>query len=152
MTIDILLRPYRADDMESAIALWQRAWAAAMPEIDFAARQPWWRERWNTKLVPNYTITVAERAGRVIGFLAVDPASGWLDQMVVDPALWGTGIAKTLIAEAKRMAPRGIGLDVNQSNGRAVRFYERMGFVRSGAGTNAVSGTPTWIYAWKPEP
>jgi putative acetyltransferase len=121
-----------------------------MPEIDFAARLAWWRKRWVDELVPGYSITLAERAGRICGFIVLDRNAGWLDQIVVDPADWGTGVADLLIAEAKRIAPNGVTLDVNQSNGRAARFYERAGFVRTGEGLNAVSGAPTWIYGWKP--
>jgi putative acetyltransferase len=41
-------------------------------------------------------------------------------------------------------------LDVNQSNKRAVRFYERAGFVRIGDGVNSRSGAATHLYEWKP--
>jgi putative acetyltransferase len=147
----VRLRPYRADDLEAAIALWQRAWSAAMPEIDFAARLQWWRERWRQQLVPNNSITIAESEERMAGFVVIDPRTGWLDQIVVEPALWGSGLAEALLAEAKRIAAGGIALDVNQSNLRAVRFYERMGFKRTGEGVNSISGAPTFLYAWKPE-
>jgi putative acetyltransferase len=52
--------------------------------------------------------------------------------------------------EAKRISPSLIRLDVNQINGRAVRFYEREGFMRAGEGVNKHSGAPTWLYEWKP--
>ena len=42
----ITLRPYAAADEDAAIALWQRTWQAAYPDIDFAARVEWWRRRW----------------------------------------------------------------------------------------------------------
>jgi putative acetyltransferase len=151
VTAETILRPYRADDLEPALALWRRAWDAAMPEIDFAARETWWCERWTRELVPNLSIVVAERSGRVIGFVAINPATGWLDQIVVDPVLWSSDVAERLLAEAKRIAPSGIRLDVNQSNMRAIRFYERMGFERSGTGANPLSGAPTFLYGWKPE-
>jgi putative acetyltransferase len=147
----VRLRPYRADDLETAILLWQRAWSAAMPEIDFTARLPWWRERWISKLVPNNSIIIAEHEGRMAGFVVIDARTGWLDQIVVEPALWGAGLAEALLSEAKRIAKGGIALDVNQSNLRAVRFYERMGFQRTGEGVNSISGAPTFLYAWKPE-
>jgi putative acetyltransferase len=55
-----------------------------------------------------------------------------------------------LIDEVKRISPAVIRLDVNQSNGRAIRFYERNGFVRTGKGINKNSGAATWLYEWKP--
>jgi len=149
---ELIVRDYRDADCEAAIALWRRAWEAAFPEIDFSARLAWWRERWRRELVPNNTIRIAERGGEMAGFVVIDPRSGYLDQLAVAPELWGTSIAGTLIAEAKRLAPGGIVLHVNTENVRAIRFYERAGFARAGEDidTNPFSGLPIWRYAWKP--
>ena len=48
----LALRPYTAADEDAAIALWQRSWQQAYPDIDFGARLVWWRERWRGELVP----------------------------------------------------------------------------------------------------
>jgi putative acetyltransferase len=149
---ELIVRDYRDADCEAAIALWRRAWEAAFPEIDFSARLAWWRERWTRELVPNNAIRIVEHGGEMAGFVVIDPRSGYLDQLVVAPELWGTSIAGTLIAEAKRLAPGGIVLHVNTENARAIRFYERAGFARAGEDidTNPFSGLPIWRYAWKP--
>jgi putative acetyltransferase len=144
----VVLRPYRKDDLEAALALWRRAWEAAMPEIDFGARLDGWRERWVGELVPGNSIVVAEIDG-LAGFVVIDAESGYLDQIVVRPENWGGEVAKALLDEAKRLAAAGIALDVNQSNARAIRFYEREGFIRSGEGVNPLSGKPTFRYAWR---
>ena len=146
----LILRPYRAEDFEDAVALWMRAWQTAMPEIAFAMRLDWWRHRWQHELVPNNTITMAEIGDKPEGFFVIDPATGFLDQLVVEPVLWGHGVADKLIEEAKRVSPAGVHLDVNQTNGRAIRFYERAGFVRVGSGVNKHSGAATYLYEWKP--
>jgi putative acetyltransferase len=145
---EISLRPYRDADLEPALDLWRRAWDMAMPEIDFSARMDWWRDRWNRELVPNNEVIVAEAAGKQIGFVVIDKRSGYLDQIVVDPALWGGDTAKQLLDEAKRICPGGITLDVNQDNSRARRFYEREGFVWIGGGKNPLSGKPTCRCEW----
>ena len=144
------IRAYRDDDLKAAIALWLRAWQAAMPEIDFSVRLTWWRERWTRELVPSNTIRIAERDGEIAGFVVIDPGSGYLDQIAVAPEDWGTGVAKRLMDEAKRISPARISLEVNQENARGIRFYERAGFERAGDGVNPLSGRPTWRYAWKP--
>ena len=59
------LRPYRGADEAAAIDLWHRTWQQAYPQIDFAARLAWWRERWRKDLVPNASIVVAEQASAV---------------------------------------------------------------------------------------
>src|SRR3989304_9209890 len=144
------IRAYRDDDLKAAIALWLRAWQAAMPEIDFSVRLTWWRERWTRELVPSNTIRIAERDGQIAGFVVIDPGPGYLDQIAVAPEDWGTGVAKRLMDEAKRISPARISLEVNQEKARAIRFYERAGFERAGEGINPLSGRPTWRHAWKP--
>jgi len=142
------LRPYRPEDEEAAIALWQKTWQQAYPSIDFAARVSWWRERWRNELVPNAAIMVAEKAVDVIGFVTID-SKGYLDQLVVSPAHWGTELATALVDEAKRLSPGGITLLVNTDNIRAIRFYARNGFVHAGEDVNPTSGRPVLKMAWR---
>jgi putative acetyltransferase len=142
------LRPYRAEDEAAAIALWLESWRQAYPEIDFGARVTWWRERWQKDLVPNATIVVAEQSGALTGFVTID-RMGYLDQLVVAPAHWGSALGNALVDEAKRLSPDRITLLVNTDNARAIRFYERNGFVRAGGDVNPTSGRPVLRMEWK---
>ncbi|MGY8667722.1 GNAT family N-acetyltransferase [Bradyrhizobium sp. UFLA05-109] len=144
------LRPYRAEDEAAAIALWHRTWQQAYPQIDFAARLDWWRERWRKDLVPKAEIRVAEQDdGALIGFVTIDD-EGYLDQLVVDPGQWGSDAARLLVDEAKRLSPTGVTLLVNKDNTRAIRFYERSGFAHAGGDVNPTSGRPVLRMEWKP--
>jgi len=143
------LRPYAAADEDAAIALWQRSWQLAYPQLDFATRVDWWRERWRNELVPAARIMVAEQNGALAGFVTVD-ATGYLDQIVVAPEAWGSDVAAALIDAAKQLAPAGLELLVNQDNARAIRFYEKHGFAISGADTNPRSGAPLHRMRWQP--
>ena len=163
------MRAYQAADEEPVIALWRRSWQRAYPHIDFTARLDWWRERWRNEIVPAYAIVLAEngptgmdgaadncategtsdRAGEIAGFVTVDPATGYLDQIVVAPEAWGSPVAAGLIGAAKRVAPSGLDLHVNQDNARAIRFYEKHGFAISGADTNPRSGAPLYRMSWR---
>ena len=149
MNASFHLRPYRAEDEDAAIALWLETWQLAYPDIDFAARVPWWRERWRNKLVPNAAIIVAEHAGAMAGFVTIDP-SGYLDQLVVAPDHWGSPLATMLVDEAKRRSPDGVTLKVNADNVRAIRFYQRSGFVHAGEDVNPGSKRLVLKMAWKP--
>ena len=144
------LRRYDAGDEAAAIALWLRSWQAAYAQLDFAARLDWWRERWRNELVPSAEIVIAETDGELIGFVTVDPRTLYLDQLVVAPPRWGSGVAAALIAAAKRLSPTGLDLDVNIDNARAIRFYGREGFVVSGEGVNPLSGKPLHRMTWRP--
>ena len=143
------LRPYRTEDEDAAIALWLETWRQAYPSIDFAARVPWWRERWRNELVPNAAIIVAEESGTLVGFVTIDNQA-YLDQLVVAPARWGSKIADMLVNEAKRRSPDSITLLVNDDNARAIRFYERTGFVHAGRDVNPTSGRPVLKMMWQP--
>ena len=148
MTTAFHLRPYRAEDEDAAIALWQQTWQQAYPGIDFAARVTWWRERWRGELVPNAAIIVAEQAGALVGFVTID-STGYLDQLVVTPDRWGSKLANRLVDEAKLLSPDRITLLVNNDNIRAIRFYERNGFAHAGEDVNPTSGRPVLKMEWK---
>ena len=143
------LRRYIEADEAAAIELWRRTWQLAYPQIDFATRVAWWRERWRNELVPLTIVTVAERDGAMLGFVTVDPKNGYLDQIVVAPETWGSPLAAALLDEAKRIAPGKLELLVNQDNTRAVRFYEKNGFAITGADVNQRSGAPLHKMSWR---
>ena len=144
------LRPYAAADEDAAIELWRRTWQKAYPHIDFAARVDWWRERWRKELVPIAAITVALAGDALIGFVTVDQKTGYLDQFVVAPEAWGSEVGKMLADEAKRLSPTRLDLLVNKDNARAIRFYEKQGFVHAGEDVNPVSGRPVNRMSWRP--
>jgi putative acetyltransferase len=148
MSTPFQLRRYHVDDEDAAITLWQQTWQEAYPTIDFSARVAWWRERWRNELVPNAAIIVAEQAGMLVGFVTID-TTGYLDQLVVNPALWGSKLADALVDEAKRLSPDRVTLLVNKDNARAIRFYARNGFVHAGEDVNPTSGRPVQRMEWK---
>jgi putative acetyltransferase len=87
----------------------------------------------------------------MIGFVTVDPRTRYLDQLVVAPEHWRSGVGAALMAEARRLSPAGLDLDVNTDNARAIGFYRRQGFAISGAGENPTSGKPVHRMSWRPQ-
>ena len=148
MSASFHLRPYQPSDEDAAIALWLATWQRAYPSIDFAARVPWWRERWRSELVPKAAIIVAEESGTMAGFVTIDDEA-YLDQLVVAPDRWGSRLADMLVDEAKRLSPDCITLLVNDDKARAIRFYERNGFVHAGHDVNPTSGRPVLKMVWR---
>jgi putative acetyltransferase len=146
----VTLRRYGPRDEDASVALWLRAWQKAYPELDFAARLDWWRERWRNELLPAAEVVIAEADGMMIGFVTVDPRTLYLDQIVVAPEHWRSGVGATLIVEAKRISPAGLDLDVNTDNARAIGFYRKHGFAISGAGKNPISGKLVHRMSWRP--
>ncbi|MCX7308532.1 MAG: GNAT family N-acetyltransferase [Afipia sp.] len=139
---EFVLRPYLSSDEDAAIVLWHRTWQQAYPAIDFTERLNAWRTRWREELAPTARIVVAEQNRVMVGFVTVD-TTGYLDQLVVDPELWGSTLGDALIRHAKLLSPDGITLLV-----KAIRFYERNGFVHTHDTVNPVSGRPVYGMGW----
>jgi putative acetyltransferase len=144
------LRAYQTDDEDASVALWLRTWQAAYPDIDFAARLDWWRTRWRNELLPVAAVVIAETQDGMVGFVTIDAATRYLDQLVVAPEYWGSGVGYALISEAKRLSPTGVELDVNVDNARALAFYDKCGFAVSGDGKNPITGRPIYRMSWRP--
>jgi len=146
----VTLRAYSDADEDAAIELWRRTWQQHYPHLDFGERVAWWRERWRQELAPTATISVVESGERLVGFVTVDATTGYLDQIVVVPEAWGSDVATMLMAEARRISPKGLDLRVNADNARAIRFYEKQGFVDAGETVNEISGAPVRLMRWRP--
>ena len=63
----------------------------------------------------------------------------------------GWVVSDALLDEAKRLSPNGLDLLVNKENARAIRFYEKHGFVYAGEDKNPVSGKPVNRMSWRPQ-
>ena len=150
MASPVTLRPYAAADEDAAIELWRRTWAKHYPHIDFNRRVDWWRERWRKELVPVAQIVLAEETGALVGIVTIDPKTKYLDQIVVAPEAWGSGVALALLDETKKRSPKGVELLVNKDNARAIHFYEKHGFAYAGEDKNPVSGIAVNRMAWRP--
>lgn len=143
------LAPRQSEDLAALVDLWMASWQAVMPQIDFAARRDWFRAHVDEiELRGGTTLCAFDVQASLAGFILIDAERGYLDQIAVEPRHFGTGVAVCLLNEAKARHPEGLTLDVNVDNPRALRFYAREGFVRIGAGVNALSGLATLTLAW----
>ncbi|MBP2148667.1 GNAT family N-acetyltransferase [Xanthobacter autotrophicus DSM 597] len=139
-------------DRPAMAQLWVETWAKTMPDIDFVARLPWLESHLDGLSAGGALIRVAREGGedgQVAGFVVIHPGTGYLDQLAVAPRVWGKGAAEALMAEARRISPTLVALDVNQDNPRAVRFYEKMGLAIVSEGANPMSGRLTYRMEWR---
>jgi putative acetyltransferase len=147
---DFYLRPYQDSDLEAALALWLKSWQDAYPDINFTDRMPWWRNRWLNEILPvNDVIAALDRNNVLIGIITLTPATGYLEQIYVDPDWQGEGVARALLDYAKTRCPQEVSLHVNQSNRRAIHFYLREGFTIAGEDINPLSNLATYKMIWR---
>lgn len=128
---------------EVHVESWQHAYKGVLPEpylasLSVAERETMWRRM--VEQQPSHLL-LARNAGQVVGFVAFGAsrdegapagrAEIWA--IYVKPACWSTGAGHLLWLEAlRRIVAEGykaISLWVIVGNERAVRFYERAGFV-----------------------
>ena len=149
---ELLVRPATDADVPGAVAAYLRSWRATyrglVPAPMLAALDPdETATRWRRTLAdPNGRSTlVAVRGGTVLGTASfgpyrleqrpgspVDPTVGEVYAIYVDPAGWGGGTGRALLAAAVcRLRAAGeapVRLWVAEGNERARRFYTRFGF------------------------
>lgn len=144
------LRQRAEGDWPAMLELWVAGWRATYPEIDFDARRDWlMRHVGELEARGAITLCLFDAMSDLAGFVVIDPANGWLDQICVAPRHFGSGAAKRLLAAARTVSPRLVRLDVNADNARAIRFYERDGFARIGRGANTLSGRESIMMEWR---
>jgi ribosomal protein S18 acetylase RimI-like enzyme len=141
------IRPATSEDCraiaEVHVETWQHAYRSILPEqylasLSVTEREAMWRHM--VERQPSHLL-VARAAGEIVGFVAFgasrdegvpnDRAEIWA--LYVKPESWSTGAGRRLWLEAlQRIVAEGyksVSLWVIADNERAVRFYERAGFL-----------------------
>ena len=127
--LEVQLRHYEADrDLDRCMILWRAASEAGHPFLDTATLDADAVVIRDTYM-PAAEITVAERDGTVIGFIALlgDLVGG----LFVDPAAHRSGAGRALIEEALRQKGR-LEVEVYEANAGAHAFYAACGFAETG--------------------
>ncbi|MFE6235898.1 acetyltransferase [Cellulosimicrobium sp. NPDC057862] len=135
---DPLLRPARPDDTAALVDVWRRAVEAThdfltpddVADLEVAVRDEY---------LAAVDVTVAERDGRVAGF--VGTVGHRVEMLFVDPDLHGQGVGRALLAEAGH-DHAALEVDVNEQNPAALGFYRAQGFVVVGRSATDGQGRP----------
>ena len=120
------IRPYSTEDWKRVCEIHDAArkdelaaagLAAAFLTLDQTAANEGFHE---------YTLRVAEAAGRVVGFVAfTDEELAWL---YVDPAEYGKGVGSALILAALQETRSSMSAEVLKGNDAALAVYRKAGF------------------------
>lgn len=118
------LRPYSHADLEPCMMVWRRSSEHAhsfLGKTELNADAMLVR----TLYIPNADITVAERDGRIVGFIAL--AGTFVGGLFVDPTAHRQGIGRQLMQHAEtRSGP--LTLEVYVANQGARAFYRALGY------------------------
>jgi ribosomal protein S18 acetylase RimI-like enzyme len=144
----VAIRPYRGQDRDALARLWLESWRSTGLPVARLATEAGNYDRIGRELAAGWEVHLAWDGDQLVGFLAVKPATGCLDQLFVAPEAQGQEIGRLLLDLAKSRLPRELWLRTAQNNHRACRFYERNGFHRSEQQTHPSLGHRTIIYRW----
>ena len=134
--------------MPALLDLWAASWAEVY--ADFQADRAWFELHLRDECAGGAVYRLAKDDQGLAGFLLIHPDSGYIEHICVAAGRKGAGLGRALMAEARRISPAGLDLSVGAANRRAIAFYEREGFHRSGEGVSPRSGLPTYRYHWRP--
>jgi len=131
------LRPACGDEIAALWALRTRALAHACPGHYAQAVLDVWLPApapdSMSRLVAAGSALVAEEAGRVLGYVAVDLVRGEVDALFVEPGEHGRGIGALLLAVGEDLARAASCSRLYLSASlNAVPFYRRAGFISLG--------------------
>jgi len=130
------IRPAVAEDAPAIAEIWESAWRDAhvgkVPDSLVAIRTADSFLKRAAARISETSVAVVD--GVVVGFVTLEDDE--LEQLFVDRAHRGTGVADALMADAERrlreVGHRQVWLAVVAGNARARRFYERSGWTDEG--------------------
>lgn len=123
-----MLRAGGPADHDEIMRIWREASRIGHPFLSAADLDA--QERITRKEhLPQADLVVAERAGRLVGFIAT--LEDYIGALFVAPQAQGSGVGRRLVEDAQARNAR-LQLGVYEANLAARAFYERLGFVQIG--------------------
>lgn len=132
------IRLSRSDEGARVVEIWRRAVDATHDFLSPEDRQA--IDELVCDFLPKATPWLAVDANDYpLAFMLID--DGHIEALFVDPAFRGGGIGATLVRHGLAFLPA-MTTDVNEQNGQAIGFYEKMGFKRIGRSSVDAQGRP----------
>lgn len=137
------LRPFNLRrDLEAVLDFQYEVYEINFPgfRVERLFREEYARDLRRAARDPHEALFVLEEGGRLCGFIwgalmttLVDPRVGYIKNVYVAPHLRGSGQAERMMVAIEQwlfeVGAEKVMLDASTCNPRAVRFYERMGYV-----------------------
>ncbi len=136
--MDVMIRAYRAADLEELSAIWFEASITAHAFVG-EARLREQRLLIETVYLPNAETWVAIRGGEPAGFVSL--LDDFIGGLFVSPRHQGAGIGRLLVSHALQLKGQ-LRLEVYTANSQAYAFYENLGFEEQSRRSEDDEGLP----------
>ncbi|MBD9542154.1 GNAT family N-acetyltransferase [Ensifer adhaerens] len=136
--MDLMIRAYRAADLEELSAIWFEASITAHAFVG-EARLREQRLLIETVYLPNAETWVAIRDGEPAGFVSL--LDDFIGGLFVSPRHQGAGIGRLLVSHALQLKGQ-LRLEVYTANSQAYAFYENLGFEEQSRRSEDDEGLP----------
>ena len=146
----LTLRPATRADAHTLTDIHNAARKTAMPwlaVVHTAEETLFWMSQ---VVLPRLNVCIAERDGRIVGFVALQ--EDFVELLYVDPADWRAGVGSILLGQAKQRCPGGFRLWTFQRNTIARSFYRKHGLIdiRETDGSPNEEREPDVLMEWRP--
>lgn len=108
----------------------------------------YWRSNFEPvkEMLPRAEVYVYESAGKIQGFVGL--TGEYIEGIFVSGEMQSQGIGKRLLDHMKAIKDT-LHLSVYQKNTRAIRFYQREGFVIQHEGLDECTGEKEYVMLWQ---
>lgn len=139
-----MIRRLQKADIDRVMTLWLDANLKAHGFVPAA----YWRSNFEPvkEMLPQTEVYVYENTGEIRGFVGL--SSEYIEGIFVADEMQSQGIGKCLLDHIKAMKDT-LHLNVYQKNTRAIRFYQREGFVIQYEGLDESTGEKEYAMLWQ---
>lgn len=141
-----MIRRLQETDIDRVMELWL---GVNLKVHDFVSAE-YWRNNFEPvkEMLPQAEVYVYEDAGEIQGFVGL--TGEYIEGIFVADEMQSQGIGKRLLDHMKAIKDT-LHLSVYQKNTRAIRFYQREGFViqREGEGLDESTGEKEYVMLWQ---
>ena len=147
----IKLRPAQSADAPVIAELFAASRRDALPYLPELHTDDDTRDHFANVVMTRCAVWLAEENKRVVGFMAWNSTSGYIDHLYVLPDFYRRGVGTHLLDKAKELSGGKILLYAFQRNERARAFYEHHGFRATwfGDGAENEEREPDVLYEWR---
>lgn len=150
MSVEFVIREYRAEDFDAVTILWRISREKSLPEFQMMKGHFFYEDQnyFQHRILRDNQVWVVGAQNRPIAFMALN--KDFVDQLYIHPDYWRMGIGTMLLKFARERSPDHLWLYTHQANVNARSFYEKNGFVAEKFGVSPPpESEPDVEYHWR---